>query len=107
MTGSALAQTQGAELVILDRARPFPDSFPSDEAVRIRRGEEGVILTLPDGTIGPFGAPIARLALPVHWSRGMTGEGEVTVDPGAVLTVCTEEQRFSYGPDGVSREEIN
>ncbi|MDQ7774417.1 hypothetical protein [Paracoccus aminovorans] len=39
--------------------------------------------------------------------RGMTGEGKVTVDPGAVLTVCTEEQRFSYGPDGVSREEID
>src|SRR5690606_33539358 len=42
MTGTALAQTQGAELVILDRTQPFPDSFPSDEAVRTRLGEQGV-----------------------------------------------------------------
>ena len=39
-----------------------------------RLGEEGVILTLPEGTMGPFGEAITRIALPAHWSRGLTGD---------------------------------
>lgn len=103
MTGTALAQMQGAALVTLDRSQPIPDSFPSDEAVRTRLGEEGVILTLPDGTIGPFGTAITRLALPVHWSRGISDGGEVSVTPGPVLTIRTEDRHFHYGPDGLAQ----
>lgn len=105
MTGTALAQTKGAELVTLDRTKCFPSEFLSDEAVRTRLGEEGVILTLPEGTIGPFGSPITRLALPVHWSRGMTGDGATAVTPGPILTIRAEDRVFRYGPDGMTRQE--
>lgn len=105
MTGAGLAQTQGADLVILDRTQAFPDSFPSDEAIRTRLGEEGIILTLPCGTVGPFGEPVRRLALPVHWSRGMTGEDAVTVDPGEPLMIRTEGRCYSYCADGLAMQE--
>lgn len=47
VTGKALAETQGAKLVALDRAMPLPDEFPQDEAVRTRLGETGMILDFP------------------------------------------------------------
>ena len=50
------------------RPRPnggVPCQFPDDEVIRTRLGEQGAILTLPEGTIGPFGHPIGTLALPV------------------------------------------
>lgn len=102
MTGKALAQTQGAALVILERGEAFPDSFPSDEVVRTRLGEDGVILAVE--AIGPFGQPIRRIALPAHWSHGVT-TGETTILTGGVLTICAGETRFSYAADGLVRVE--
>ncbi len=71
VVGKALAEMRTAGLVTLDRTLPFLDHehrvrcFPDDEKIRTRLGGEGVILNLPEDTIGAFGTPIRRLALPV------------------------------------------
>lgn len=102
VTGKAIAETQGAELVVLDRAKKFPCRFPDDEVIRTRLGEQGVILTLPDGTIGPFGHPVKTLALPVHWSRGLTGDEEAIVECDTPLRLRVGGKRFQYGADGLT-----
>jgi len=101
VTGKAIAETQGAKLVTLDRTAEFPCQFPDDEVIRTRLGEQGVSLTLPEGTIGPLGHPIETLALPVHWSRGLTGDEKVTVENVTPLRLCVGETRFGYGADGI------
>lgn len=109
VTGKALAERRLADLVLLDRGKPLPESFPSDEKIRTRLGEEGAVLTLPPGTIGAFGQPITRLALPAHWSRGLTGDEAVHVEPlgaGSSLRVTVNDMAFLYGPEGLSREVI-
>lgn len=105
VTGKAIAETQGAKLVILDRTAEFPFRFPDDEVIRTRLGEQGAILTLPKGTIGPFGHPIETLALPVHWSRGLAGDEEVFVEGDAPLRLSAGDKRFEYGADGLTRVE--
>jgi CRISPR-associated endonuclease/helicase Cas3 len=107
VVGKALAEMRAAGVVTLDRKLPFLDHdgrvrcFPDDEKIRTRLGEEGVILTLPDGTIGAFGAPIQRLALPPHWSQGLTGEEAVEVDPGPPIGVTVSDRVMRYGPMGL------
>ncbi len=105
VTGKAIAETQGAKLVTLDRAAEFPCQFPDDEVIRTRLGEQGAVLTLPEGTIGPFGHLVRTMALPVHWSRGLTGEEAVIVEGDQPLTVRVGEKRLQYGPDGLTRLE--
>jgi len=107
VVGKALAEMQVAGLVTLDRTQSFLDHdhrvrcFPDDEKICTRLGEEGVILTLPEGTIGAFGAPIRRLALPVHWSQGLTGEEAVQIEPGSPLRVTVSDRVLRYGPMGM------
>lgn len=104
MTGKALAETQGAALVILDRSVEFPKCFPSDEAIRTRLGEEGVILTLPEPVPGPFGQPVRRFALPVHWSHGLSGDEAASTATVDGLTVQVGDRQFLYAADGLARE---
>jgi len=99
--GKTIAETLGAENVVLDRRQPFPDSFPDDEAVRTRLGEEGALLTLPDGVTGPFGTPIRTIALPAHWSRGITGEDEVRATDEGLLTITVGSRGFIYDTAGL------
>jgi CRISPR-associated endonuclease/helicase Cas3 len=109
VTGKALAEMRTAGLVTLDRSLPFLDPngavrcFPDDERIRTRLGGEGVILTLPEGTIGAFGAPIHRFALPAHWSGGLTGEEAVGVDPGPPVKVTVSDRVMRYGPMGLQQ----
>lgn len=105
VTGKAIAETQGAKLVTLDRRAEFPCQFPDDEVIRTRLGEEGAIVTLPEGTIGPFGHRIETLALPVHWSHGLTGEEEVIVEGDMPLRLSVGKKRFQYGAGGLIRAE--
>jgi CRISPR-associated endonuclease/helicase Cas3 len=86
---------------LLDRTKPLT-CFPDDEKIRTRLGEEGVILSLPPGTIGAFGTPITRLALPAHWSRGLTGEEVVTFTLGPIAKVTVADKTMTYGPEGLS-----
>lgn len=107
VVGKALAEMRTAGLVTLDRMLPFLDAngdvrcFPDDERIRTRLGEEGVILTLPEGTIGAFGTLVSRLALPAHWSRGLTGEEPVSVVPGSPIRMTVSDRVLSYGPMGL------
>lgn len=107
VVGKAMAEMQTAGLVTLDRTLPFLNHdgqvrcFPDDEKIRTRLGEEGVILTLPEGTMGAFGAPIRRMALPAHWSKGLTGEEAVQVDAGPPTRVTVSDRVMFYGPMGL------
>ncbi|MFC7705780.1 CRISPR-associated helicase Cas3' [Plastorhodobacter daqingensis] len=100
VTGKALAEMRTADLCILDRSAPL-ECFPDDEKIRTRLGEEGVILSLPAGTVGAFGAPVHRLALPAQWSRGLTGDEPVSVDQGPPMTVTVSDMVLIYGPEGL------
>jgi CRISPR-associated endonuclease/helicase Cas3 len=62
-------------------------------------------VTLPEGTIGPFGHRIETLALPVHWSHGLTGEEEVIVEGDMPLRLSVGKKRFQYGAGGLIRAE--
>lgn len=99
--GKTIAETLGAKNVVLDRTKAFPESFPDDEAVRTRLGEQGAVLTLPDAVIGPFGTPIRTIALPAHWSRGITGEDEVHVSGSGPLTITVGSRAFVYDTAGI------
>lgn len=107
VVGKALAEMRTAGLVTLDRTLPFLDHngrvrcFPDDEAIRTRLGEDGVIMTLPEGTIGAFGALVHHLALPAHWSHGLTGEEPVQIDPGPPIRVTVSDRVMRYGPMGL------
>lgn len=104
VVGKALAEMAAAGLAVLDRTKPL-DVFPDDEKIRTRLGEEGVLLRLAEGTLGPFGEPVSTLALPAHWSRGLTGEEDVGIDPGPPLRLTIGGLAMTYGPEGVKREE--
>jgi CRISPR-associated endonuclease/helicase Cas3 len=104
VTGKALAEERGADLVLLDRTKPLC-CFPDDEKIRTRLGEEGVVLKLPAGTVGAFGHPITRLALPAHWSQGLTGDEAVTVAAGPPIGVTVSDRCFTYSAEGLTREE--
>ncbi|WP_337248437.1 CRISPR-associated helicase Cas3' [Rhodovulum visakhapatnamense] len=107
VSGRALAEMSAAGLVLLDRTAQLPRTFPDDERIRTRLGEDGVILTLPEGTRGAFGQPITRLALPAHWSRGLTGEEEVQVDPGPPMRMTVSDRAMSYGSEGLMQDQGN
>jgi CRISPR-associated endonuclease/helicase Cas3 len=104
VTGQALAQAGMAERVILDRSAPFPETYPEEERIKTRIGEEGVVVTISGTPVGPFGQTISRIALPAHWSYGLTGEeaavAEVLED-GLKLTIG--ERAFRYGRCGLER----
>lgn len=104
-TGKTIAEIMGAQNVILDRREAFPCSFPSDEVIRTRLGESGAIVTFPDDTIGPFGSPVTTLALPAHWSRGLTGDESPEIIAKAPLTFRVEAAGFVYDASGLTRLE--
>lgn len=100
VTGKALAEMKTAGLVLLDRSKPLAP-FADDGAIRTRLGESGVVLRLPSGTVGAFGTPVSRMALPAHWSRGLTGDEDVTVDPGPPIGMTVSDRVMTYGPAGL------
>lgn len=105
VTGKALAEMQTAKLAILDRTKPFTP-FPDDELLRTRLGESGVVLQIPEGTLGAFARPIRTMALPAHWSRGLAGDEPVAVtDHGPPIRMAVSDIALSYGPQGLCRED--
>ena len=105
--GARAAEAMVANLVVLGRQDPFDDElrFPdSDERIMTRLGEEGAVLELDPPPEGPFGQQVTRIALPAHWSRGLTGEDKVEVardDLGLVLSIA--DRRFRYSTEGLER----
>ena len=102
--GSKLAQTMIAKLNALDRTARFQELIFPDEDTRImtRLGEEGIVLTLDDPVIGPFGSRVSRIALPARWSRGLRGDEKIAVETqedGLVLSA--DERCFLYTREGL------
>lgn len=107
VTGKIIAETMGAQNVILDRCKEFPDAYPNEEAIRTRLGESGTIITFPEGTIGPFGTPVTTLALPAHWSRDLAGDEATEIITTSPLTFRVGTTGFTYDASGLTRlEEI-
>jgi len=105
VTGKAIAETKGAELVTLRRDKPFPDAFHKDEAVRTRLGAGGALLKFPDRTTGPFGEPVKSIALPAHWSDGLIGDERIEIVEQVPLTLQVGKKRFVYDTSGLQRME--
>ncbi len=105
VTGKVIAETMGAQNVILDRRKEFPDAFPNEEAIRTRLGESGTVITFPEGTIGPFGTPVTTLALPAHWSRDLTGDEATEIITTSPLTFRVGTTGFIYDASGLTRLE--
>ena len=103
--GTEAAARMVAKLSKLDRRTPFDASlrFPkSDERILTRLGEEGVVLPLDPPPIGPFGCSISRIALPAHWSRGVSNEDAVAISEGELgLDFAVAGKRFRYARSGL------
>jgi len=91
---------------VLDRAERFEGlRFPdADERIMTRLGEEGALLGLDPSTVGPFGKPVSRIALPARWSRGVRADDETVVDrDGEDLLLCVADRRFRYSRAGLEQ----
>lgn len=105
LAGKNAAARMVGQLGILRRDKPFPELFRSDdEKIMTRLGEEGPILTLPPGTIGAFGRPVTRLALPARWAHGYIPDTPLVVVPvEGGFTFALGEQSFHYSRSGIDR----
>lgn len=105
LAGKEAAARMMGQLGTLRRDRQFPERFRSDdEKIMTRLGEEGPILTLPPGTIGAFGCPVSRLALPARWARGFIPDTPVVVEPvEGGFSFVLGEQGFQYSRIGLDR----
>ncbi len=102
--GKTLAEQGLAALQILDRSAPFPDTFPDDERIKTRIGEEGVVLPIAKTPLSPFGRKISRIALPPHWSHGLKGDEVLAATPdGDGLLLQCDGHAFLYGRAGLEK----
>lgn len=99
--GSTFADASTARTALLKRAAPFMHESniqPPDERFTTRLGDAGFILDLPKGTIGPFGTPIRKLAIPSWMTSGVFTSPTVLVDQEHLLV---EEKMFIYNSLGL------
>lgn len=109
ISGIASAEGQMAGLYLLDWRRGFDDlAFPdNDETVRTRIGDEGPAIQLEDGTIGPFGRPITRIAVPHHLAPDTHGDEPVDIrraPEAEALRIRLGERSFIYDRLGLRGE---
>lgn len=101
IAGKVAAERMAGRMGVLDRTRPVPEKFRSDDqAVMTRLGEMGPVFSLPEGSKGAFGTPIKRLAIPARWARGLADDAPVAV-AGDEITIG--DRRFGYGRAGLVR----
>lgn len=101
IAGKAAAERMAGQMGVLDRSRPLPERFRSDDqAVMTRLGEMGPVFTLPEGSTGAFGAPITRLAIPARWARGLKDDAPVSMSGDGIVIA---DRRFGYGRTGLVR----
>lgn len=105
LAGKTAAERIAGQLNVLQRDKAFPDRFKSDdEQVMTRLGAQGPSLTLPEGTIGPFGTLVRTIVLPSHWVHGPLSDdllAPVQFDGGFEFAVG--EKMFRYTRAGVDR----
>lgn len=103
-----LAEGQHAGMLTLERGKPFPHAFPdADEIIQTRLGAMGPLIELPEGTIGPFGEMIARIAPPAHWCKGLAGDEPVAVSHSEDgLRITLGDRTFLYDRAGIRRRQF-
>jgi len=112
--GSDFAKGKLASNGTLRRQYPFrdPDNLGFDEKLGTRLGSQDLVISLPDGTIGPFGE-VSRMAIPAFW---LLGEADDEIDLGQMRTPQMLDDGpphgfrfnlgttvFDYGPHGLSK----
>jgi len=108
LTGATRAKLGLAAHVVLKRSQAFPDAFPDEERIKTRIGEEGAVIEIAGAPIGPFGHPITRIALPAHWSKGLTGEEVAVVETeGSGLKLGIGDKTFHYSRLGLSNKRLD
>lgn len=105
LAGKDAAARMMGQLGTLRRDKPFPERFiGDDQKIMTRLGEEGPILPLPPRTIGAFGQPVTRLALPARWAHGFIPDTQVVVLPvEGGFTFALDVQNFTYSREGLDR----
>ena len=103
--GARAADGQIARMNALDRTIPFDEDlrFPaSDQRIMTRLGEEGAVLELEGAPIGPFGRRVTRIALPPHWSYGVSDDQQIRVEPAdAGFALLIGDKAFRYARTGL------
>ena len=107
--GRRAAERKVARGHVLDRRKDFGEiTFPDDERVRTRLGEDGPRIRLAEGVHGPFGPEVTTFSLPSHFflgKEGMPSKEEIEgaraepVEGGLVLVVGS--RRFRYDRSGI------
>ncbi len=106
--GDTAAKAQVSGLALLNRNNPLPCVYPEDIAIRTRLGDQGAVIEIEGAPTGPFGQPIHRIALPPHWSDGLTGEENAVPEwQDGVLYFVIGNKRFKYDRSGLQREAID
>ncbi len=79
--------------------------FPKDERIGTRLGADDVLVSLPDGTPGPFGKEIRMLSIPGRWLQGVDpgGEAEPVVTQNGALQIELGDRHFLYDSLGLRR----
>jgi CRISPR-associated endonuclease/helicase Cas3 len=106
LDGKRIAHRQIAQLGMIDRTQPFngvDELFSDDERILTRLGGDRLILTAPEGTIGPFGAAITTLSVPAHLLKGASADAPPTFEGGGSRLIITMGgARLRYDRFGLS-----
>ena len=108
LVGTEAFERNLADLRLLDRGKPYDEArFPDlDERIMTRLGAEGVVLTLDSPPLGAFDREITQVALPAHWSRGLSSEDTEAVEVHSTqegITLKAGDRRYRYSRSGVER----
>ena len=105
LAGKMAAERVMGQMGVLQRHKPFPERFKSDdEKVMTRLGAQGPVLELPPGTIGPFGQIVCSITLPAHWVFGPVADVALVPEPNADgFEFVVGESRFQYSRHGIDR----
>lgn len=106
LAGVDTYDAQAAKLISEYIDKPFDGNwtFPDDEKIRTRLGEEGARVMFTEPIIGPFGEPVTGIALPVHWSQGLDTQAPIRpeqVENGWLIRI--DDRTFRYGREGLMR----
>jgi CRISPR-associated endonuclease/helicase Cas3 len=106
LDGKRIAHRQIAQLGMIDRTQPFngvDELFSDDERILTRLGGDRLILTAPEGAIGPFGAAITTLSVPAYLLKGASADATPTFEGGgARLIITIGDARLRYDRFGLS-----
>ena len=110
--GKKAAERMVAELNGLDRNKEYLGlRFPSiDETVMTRLGEDGLVLSFEEPTVGPFDTPVTKITLPAHWSKGINQESKLEIENRAEskseMILKLDKNSFFYSRAGLQKKII-